>query len=131
MIRTDDRCALAVETALGGAVGNIIVDTPNDGKAAIELLKKRDGGRATFQPLDTVRSLRLRKEPAGEPGYLGLADDLVETEDRYRNVISHLLGMTAVAEDLTSAIAIARRHNNSFRIVTLDGQLLRWWTRRT
>ena len=124
VIRTDDRCALAVETALGGAVGNIIVDTPNDGKAAIELLKKRDGGRATFQPLDTVRPLRLRKEPAGEPGYLGLADDLVETEDRYRNVISHLLGMTAVAEDLTSAIAIARRHNNSFRIVTLDGQLL-------
>ena len=124
VIRTDDRYALAVETALGGAVGNVIVDTQNDAKAAIELLKKRDGGRTTFQPIDTVCPLRLNSEPKGEPGYLGLAVDLVQTDSRYQNIISHLLGMTAVAEDMTSAIAIARRHNNSFRIVTLDGQLL-------
>ena len=124
VIHTADRYALAIETALGGAVGNVIVDTQNDGKAAIELLKKRDGGRTTFQPIDTVRPLRLNSEPKGESGYLGLASDLVETDSRYKNILSHLLGMTAVAEDMTSAIAIARRHNNSFRIVTLDGQLL-------
>ena len=124
VIRTAERYALAVETALGGAVGNVIVDTQSDGKAAIELLKKRDGGRTTFQPIDTVRPLRLNNEPRGEAGYLGLASDLVETDDRYKNIIAHLLGMTAVAEDMTAAIAIARRHNNAFRIVTLDGQLL-------
>ena len=124
VIRVKDRFALAVETALGGAVGNVIVDTQNDGKAAIEYLKKQDGGRTTFQPVDTVRALRLRSEPKGEDGYLGLASDLTECDERFRGVIDHLLGMTAVAEDMTSAIAIARRHSNSFRIVTLDGQVL-------
>ena len=124
VIRAADRYALAVETALGGAVGNVIVDTQNDGKAAIEYLKKQDGGRTTFQPIDTVRPLRLRVEPKGEPGYLGIASDLVECDADYRDIVAHLLGMTAVAEDLTSAIAIARRHSNSFRIVTLDGQIL-------
>ena len=124
VIRAADRYALAVETALGGAVGNVIVDTQNDGKAAIEYLKKQDGGRTTFQPIDTVRPLRLRDEPKGEPGYLGIASDLVECDADFRDIVSHLLGMTAVAEDMTSAIAIARRHSNSFRIVTLDGQLL-------
>ena len=80
VIRAADRYALAVETALGGAVGNVIVDTQNDGKAAIEYLKKQDGGRTTFQPIDTVRPLRLRVEPKGEPGYLGIASDLVECD---------------------------------------------------
>ena len=124
VIRVEDRYALAVETALGSAVGNVIVDTQNDGKAAIEYLKKQDGGRTTFQPIDTVRPLRLRSEPKGEPGYLGIASDLAECDADCRDIVDHLLGMTAVAEDMTSAIAIARRHSNSFRIVTLDGQLL-------
>ncbi len=124
VIHADDRYALAVETALGAAVGHILVDTQDDGKAAIELLKKREGGRTTFLPIDTLRPNRLTREPKGEQGYIGLAADLVETDSRYADVISNLLGRTAVAETLTDAISIARRHNNAFRIVTLDGQQL-------
>ena len=124
VIRTEDRYALAVETALGAAVGHVLVDTQDDGKAAIELLKKRDGGRTTFLPVDTMRPARLTGEPKGEEGYIGVCADLVETDGRYAGVISSLLGRTAVAETLSDAVAIARRHRNSFRIVTLDGQLL-------
>ncbi len=124
VIRVEDRYALAVETALGAAVGHILVDTQDDGKAAIELLKKRDGGRTTFLPIDTMRPNRLREEPRGERGYVGVCADLVETDQRYAGVISNLLGRTVIAETLSDAVAIARRHGNSFRIVTLDGQQL-------
>lgn len=121
-IRTTERYALAVETALGGAVSHILVDSQEDGKAAIELLKKQDGGRATFLPIDIIKPSRLNDPPEGERGYLGICAQLVETDPRYTNVISNLLGRTVVAETLSDAIAIARRHNNAFRIVTLDGQ---------
>jgi chromosome segregation protein len=124
VIRTEDKYALAVETALGAAVGHIIVDTQDDGKAAIELLKKRDGVRTTFRPIDTMKPARLNGEPKGEQGYIGVCADLADTDGRFKGVIANLLGRTAVAETLSDAVAIARRHNNSFRIVTLDGQLL-------
>ena len=124
VIHVEDRFTLAVETALGAAVGHVLVDTQDDGKAAIELLKKRDGGRTTFLPIDTMRPNRLNGEPKGEEGYLGICTDLVQTDGKYADVISNLLGRTAVAETLSDAVAIARRHKNAFRIVTLDGQLL-------
>ncbi len=124
MIRTEDRFALAVETALGAHVGDIIVDTQDNGKDVFALLKRRDGGRVTLQPLDVIRPARLNGEPKGEAGYVGVCSDLVECDKRYSAVIANLLGRTAVAETLTDAIAIARRHNNSFRIVTLDGQIV-------
>lgn len=121
-IRVPEPYALAVETALGGAVSYILVDSQEDGKAAIELLKSREGGRATFLPVDIIKPSRLDKRPEGEPGYVGICAQLVETEPRYADVISNLLGRTVVAETLSDAIAIARRHDNAFRIVTLDGQ---------
>ncbi len=124
VIRTEDKYALAVETALGAAVGHIIVDTQDDGKAAIEMLKKRDGGRTTFLPIDTMKPARLSGVPTGEQGCLGICADLVQTDERFKGIIANLLGRTVVAETLSDAVAIARRHNNSFRIVTLDGQLL-------
>ena len=124
MIRTEDRYALAVETALGAHVGDIIVDTQDNGKDIFALLKRRDGGRVTLQPMDVIRPAQLNGEPRGEAGYVGVCSDLVNCDKRYSAVIASLLGRTAVAETLTDAIAIARRHNNSFRIVTLDGQIL-------
>ena len=124
IIRTEDRYALAVEIALGGHMGDIIVDTQDDGKNVLNLLKKREGGRVTCQPIDVVRGNRLRREPAGEPGYLGVCADLIETDPKYRNIIEALTGTTAVAESMTDAIRIARKYGNSFRIVTLDGQVI-------
>ena len=66
LIRVEDKYALAVETALGGHMGDIVVDTQDDGKAVIQFLKSRSGGRVTIQPIDVIEPARLREEPAGE-----------------------------------------------------------------
>ena len=124
LIRVEDRYALAVETALGAHMGDIVVDNQDDGKAVLGFLQSRNGGRLTVQPIDVIQSSRLRDEPKGESGYIGICSDLVETQPQYRNIIENLAGRIAVAESLSDAIRIARRHKNTFRIVTLDGQLV-------
>ena len=124
LVRSGEGCALAIETALGAAIQNIVVDTQNDGRAAIELLKRHNAGRSTFLPLDTIRGGRLDRVPGEEDGCLGLAVDLVHFEAPYRSVFENLLGRTLVAETLTDAISISRKNNNRVRIVTLDGQLI-------
>ncbi len=124
LIRADERCALAIETALGAAIQHIVVDTQTDGRAAIELLKRRDCGRGTFLPLDTMRGSRLDHIPGEDEGCLGLAADLVEFEPGYRNIMENLLGRTLVAETLAEAIAISRKRGGRVRIVSLDGQLI-------
>ena len=124
LVKTEDRYALALETALGGAIQNIVVDTQEDGKAAIELLKSRDAGRATFLPIAAVRGQKLDRLPQGEPGYLGTALSLARFDAAYGEIFANLLGRTVVAETLADAVRMARKYQNRFRIVTLDGQLL-------
>ena len=125
LLRTDDEYTVAIETALGGSMGSIVVDTEQDGKAAIQLLRRRDGGRATFLPLSTIRGRRLEEKGLeDEYGFVGLGCDLIRFEGKYRDIMENLLGRTAIAEDMDSAIGIANRHGHRFRIVTLDGQVL-------
>ena len=124
LIKTGDRYALAIETALGAAAQNIVVDTQSCGAQAIELLRRRETGRATFLPLDTIRPMHLNSVPDQEPGYVGVADTLVTCAAAYRNIVSNLLGRTVVAETMKDAIAISRRYDHRYRIVTLDGQLV-------
>ena len=125
LIHTDKDCSVAIEIALGGALQHIVVDTKNDGKNAIGLLKQRDGGRATFLPLDTIRGRSLRENGLeNEYGFVGVASELVRCEERYGSVIENLLGTTVVVEDLDCGIQMAKRHDNRFRIVTLDGQVI-------
>ena len=124
LIQTEDRFALAVETALGSSAQHIVVDTQRSGADAIRLLKQRDGGRATFLPLDTIKPAHLNDIPRGQPGYIGVASDLVKTDRRYADIVSNLLGRTLVAENLDRAMAIARSLGNRVRVVTLDGQVV-------
>ena len=125
LIHTDKDCSVAIEIALGGALQHIVVDTKNDGKNAIGLLKQRDGGRATFLPLDTIRGRSLRENGLeNEYGFVGIASELVRCDRRYGSVIENLLGATVVVEDLDCGIQMAKRHDNRFRIVTLDGQVI-------
>lgn len=124
LIRTDGEFALAIETALGAAAQNIVVDTQNDGRAAIELLKRLDAGRATFLPLDAIRGAPLTKLPENDAGYVGLAYDLARFDDKYKNIFANILGRTVVAETLSDAVRISKKSGNSLRIVTLDGQLI-------
>ena len=126
LLKVPDQYTVAIETALGGAMQNIVVDREEDGKAVIQYLKRRDGGRATILPLSSIRpgSLREERELSREPGFVGVGDKLISFDPRYQNVFSNLLGRVAVMENIDHAIAAARKYGYKFRIVTLDGQVL-------
>lgn len=125
LITVPPKFITAIETALGAAASHIVVDTPQDGKRAIEYLKRTDGGRATFLPLDTIRPMSLKESGLETcPGVCGTADQLVESSAAYRAIVQNLLARTVVAEDMDAALAIAKKYHNRFRIVTLDGQTI-------
>ena len=126
LLKVPDAYTVAIETALGGAMQNIVVDREEDGKAVIQYLKRRDAGRATILPLSSIRpgELRERQSLQKEPGFVGVGDQLVTFDPKYQNVFSNLLGRVAVMEHLDAAIAVARKYGYKFRIVTLDGQVL-------
>jgi chromosome segregation protein len=126
LLKVPDRFTVAIETALGGAMQNIVVDREEDGKAVIQYLKRRDGGRATILPLSSIRPGFLKEGDAlqKEPGFVGIGDQLISFGPRYQSIFSSLLGRVAVMEDLDAAIAAARKYGYRFRIVTLDGQVL-------
>ncbi|WP_101696741.1 chromosome segregation protein SMC [Clostridium minihomine] len=117
--------ALAVETALGASMQNIVVETEQDAKRAISLLKQRDSGRATFLPLSTIQGNLLQEKGLFDcPGFVGVAFSLCGCEEKYGGVMRSLLGRIVIAEDLDSAVAIAKRFSYRFRVVTLDGQVV-------
>ena len=125
LLKTSDRYTVAIETALGGAMQNIIVDTEEDGKAAINLLKHRDGGRATFLPISAIKGSILNENDInGDPGIESIALRLVEFNPKYTGIYTNLLGRVVIADSINSAIRIAKKHGNKFKIVTLDGQVI-------
>ena len=125
LMTTEDRYTVAMEIALGAGMQNIVVDREEDAKAAIGYLKQRDGGRATFLPLTAIRGEVLRQRGLeNEYGFVGVASDLVHHDKQYDEIFRSLLGRTVVVEDLDCGIAMARKYGSSFRIVTLDGQVM-------
>ena len=125
LMTTDKRYTVAIEIALGAGMQNVVVDREEDAKSAINFLKQRDGGRATFLPLTAIRGDVLREAGVErEYGYVGVASQLVQFDKRYAEIFNNLLGRTVVVEDMDCGIAIARKYSNRFRIVTLDGQVL-------
>ena len=117
--------ALAIETALGGAMQNIIVENEDIAKRCIRFLKEQNGGRATFLPLTSIKGYTLRETGLENcDGFVGIADRIAGCDSRFSNIISSLLGRTVVAEDIDSATNIAKRYSYRFRIVTLDGQVI-------
>lgn len=125
IIKVDGKYANAIEVALGNALQNIVTDTEADAKRAIEFLKKSDNGRSTFLPTDTVRS-HIFSEKGLEDcfGYIDMADNLVECDKKYREIVKYLLGGVAVAEDMDSAVSLAKKFKYRFKVVTLDGQIV-------
>ena len=125
LIRTESRYSTAVEIALGAAIQNIVVQDETAAKRAIALLKERGAGRATFLPITNIRANPIRESDlAARGGYVGLASELVQCEERYRAVMDSLLGRTVVAEDIDAAAAIAKAYGYRYRAVTLDGQVV-------
>lgn len=125
LIRTQDRYAVAVETALGSQIQNIVVGTDADAKAAIQYLKSGGAGRATFLPVATIRGrVNEPSGSAGRAGYLGPASGVVECEPRYRGIVEWLLGRVCLVESLDDAVRCAKQSGYQFRMVTLDGQVV-------
>lgn len=128
LIRTEPKYEKAIEIALGGAIQNIITATDHGAKQAIEHLKRNNGGRATFLPLNTIRSGGYRsdeeREFSGALGIIGVALDLVRYDDQFRPAIASLLGRTLIAESMDAALAFGKKTGQRYRVVTLDGELL-------
>lgn len=125
LIKTENRYATAVEIALGAAIQNIVVQDEGAAKRAIMHLKEKGAGRATFLPLTNIRSNPIKEnDMAVRGGYVGLASELVQCDDRYREVVASLLGRTVVTEDIDAATAIAKAYGYRYRAVTLDGQVV-------
>lgn len=115
----------AIETALGGALQNIIVENEETAKRGIKLLKEQKAGRATFLPVTSVRGNRLENSQLEkENGFVAMGCDLVECDAKYRGIVNSLLGRICVAEDIDIATVIAKKYGFKFRIVTLDGQVI-------
>ncbi|MBQ9815609.1 MAG: chromosome segregation protein SMC [Lachnospiraceae bacterium] len=126
IIKTEKKYETAIETALGGSIQNIVTDTENTAKEAIEYLKANKLGRATFLPLRAVTGIGEFKnvEVLEEKGVIGLASSLVDVDKKYQGVANYLLGRIVVVDNIDNALAIARKYRYSIIIVTLDGELL-------
>ena len=112
---------VAIETALGGALQNIVVENEAAAKAGIALLRSENAGRATFLPLDTVQPGVFRGRLTGSAR---LASSLVQTDARYANIVSNLLGRIVVVDDINEASRVARDLGYHNKVVTLDGQVV-------
>ena len=126
LITVPKKYEIAVETALGGSIQNIVTDSEQTAKQLIEYLKKNRYGRATFLPLTSIGSKNTFNQDKAlkEPGVLGLANSLVETDGQYEGLIRYLLGRVVVVDTIDNAIALARKFQYSRRIVPLEGELL-------
>lgn len=125
VVSVPSKYGVAIETALGAAMQNIVVNTDEDAKQAIRYLKSTDGGRATFLPLNTIKTRELRENGLDDCyGFVGVASELCSCEEKYVNILGSLLGKIVIAEDLNSATAIAKKYLYRFKVVTLDGQVV-------
>ena len=125
LIRTEDAYTVAIEIALGGAMQQIVVDHETDAKAAIAHLKRTGGGRATFLPISVIRGKNLQENGLeGCRGFVGVASDLVKSQETYKGIVENLLGRIVIVQDIDTALAMAKKYGNRFKIVTLDGQVI-------
>ncbi len=127
IVSTDKQYEVAIETAFGAAMQNLVTATADDARYLIEYLKRTGGGVVTFLPVSAIRprgnSMEI-KRAMHERGALGLADELVHYDPYYENIIGNLLGNTLVCDTIGNATAIAKKFPRSFRIVTLDGDII-------
>ena len=117
---------IAVETALGGGMQNIVCEKDANAKEAINLLKTNKAGRLTFLPIESIKStpVSISKAISGAPGFRGLASDLIEYDEKYEGVFRYLLGRVAVVDNMDRAVALSKAAGTGLRFVTLDGEII-------
>lgn len=127
LISVDRPYALAIETALGANIQNMVVENEAAAKATISLLKRENAGRTTLYPLTSVKGSSFNGDLnalSRQEGFIGLASQLVRYDNRYSGVISYLLGRTLLFDNLDNATQSAKASGYRHRIVTLDGQII-------
>lgn len=126
IIKVDKKYETAIETALGGNIQNIVTDDEETAKRMIAFLKQTRSGRATFLPLTSITNPQEFKNPDSlkEKGVIGMADALVSTDQKYKNVAKAMLGRIVVVDNVDNAVKIARKYDYGIRMVTLEGELL-------
>lgn len=126
IIQAEAKYETAIETALGGNIQNIVTEDEETAKRMIGYLKKTRAGRATFLPLTSITHPQefKNKEALKEKGVIGMADELVKTDKKYRNVAKAMLGRIVVVDNVDNAVKIARKFDYGVRMVTLEGELL-------
>ena len=125
LISSPKEYELAIEMCLGATLQNIVTDTENDAKKLIEYLRTKNLGRASFLPISSMRGKKVdRLITNGLKGVIGIASDLVNVDKKYEQILLNLLGKTVIVDNMDTAIVLAKQNNNSFRIVTLKGDII-------
>ncbi|OLS01734.1 chromosome segregation protein SMC [Tissierella creatinophila] len=126
LLSVNEKYEIAINISLGGNLQNIVVDNEKNAKSMISYLKTNKLGRVTFLPIDTIKGneLAIDMENVKKQGVLGLAHRLIKYEKKYEDIFKSLLGRTIVIDNIDNAIKFAKKTNNSYRIVTLEGELL-------
>ncbi|NLY43797.1 MAG: chromosome segregation protein SMC [Clostridiaceae bacterium] len=127
LIKVPEQLITAIEVALGSAMQNIVVEREEDAKIAIQFLKQNNLGRATFLPVSSVKGSTLKEDRARLtkcPGYVGIASEIIEFDEKFRDIMNYLLGRVVIVENLDYGIHMAREFGYRFKIVTLDGDVL-------
>jgi chromosome segregation protein len=126
IVKVEKSYEVAIETALGGNIQNIVTADEDTAKRMISYLKQNKFGRATFLPLTSLKAYGGIGKPEAlhEPGVVGTADTLVEADGQYKELVRYLLGRTLVVNHIDNAAAVARKYRQSIRIVTLEGELI-------
>lgn len=126
IIHVSKEYEIAIETALGGSISNIVTDNEQTAKSMIQFLKKNRFGRATFLPLTSIRGRRAENADriCGEEGVIGLASDLIRVDSRFGHLADYLLGQVFIVDHIDHALALAKKYRYSLRIVTLEGESL-------
>ncbi len=125
LISVNEKYETAIEMALGASIQNVVTDTEEEAKKLVNYLRENKLGRASFLPITSVKGNKLAKlDKSGINGVIGIASDLVEMNSKYDGILQNLLGRTVIVENIDSAVALAKKNNYSFKIVTLEGDVI-------
>ena len=124
IIEVPEQYQTAIEMCLGSSLQNVVTENEEDAKRLIEHLRKHNLGRASFLPITSVRGKKLEKIKGKNNGIIGIASDLIKYSKKYENIILNLLGRTVIVQDMEAAIRVAKDNRYSFRIITLEGDVI-------
>ncbi len=124
LIEVPSKFETAIEMCLGATIQNIITETEDEAKRAIEFLKTNNLGRASFLPISAVKGDKISQKVNGNNGFLGIASEVISYDKKYDGVVQNLLGRTVITDNMENAVNLAKKYKYSFRIVTLEGDVI-------